>query len=141
MRMSNQALRLPRYADMLISGWRKARQEVSAGGADQLTIGGSNRLWDVAFMLEPAQLDVLQVQKVALIQLVLVSSEIDQSVEQALGKGYIMVDWGLSHALEHRRKFPDAPEPQVRVGQAKIALGHLLHLGGIRLFASTHGGG
>jgi len=169
-RLTPEGHRLLRYADMLISGWRKARQDVSAGGAvQQLAIGGSVRLWDVAlqewfvklrrqrptvaiiaechtpalltrrlldglldvaFMLEPAQLDVLQVRKVALVQLILVSSETDLSIEEALGEHYVMVDWGLAHGVEHRRMFPDAPEPHVRVGQAKIALMHLLHVGG-----------
>jgi len=169
-RLTPEGHRLLRYADMLISGWRKARQDVSAGGAmQQLAIGGSVRLWDVAlqdwfigfrqnmpdiaimadvhtpdlltrrlldglldvaFMLEPAQLDVLKVQKVALIQLLLVSSETDISVDEALEDGFLMVDWGLAHAVEHRRMFPDAPEPHVRVGQANIALSHLLKIGG-----------
>ena len=169
-RLTPEGHRLLRYADMLISGWRKARQDVSAGGAmQQLAIGGSVRLWDVAlqdwfisfrqtmpdiaimadvhtpdlltrrlldglldvaFMLEPAQLDVLKVQKVALIQLLLVSSEADISVDEALECDFLMVDWGLAHAVEHRRMFPDAPEPHVRVGQANIALSHLLKIGG-----------
>jgi len=162
--------RLLRYADMLIAGWRKARHDVSAGGAvQQLAIGGSVRLWDVAlqdwfhrlrstrpeiaimaeshspalltrhlldglldvaFMLEPPQLEVLQIRKVALVQLVLVTSEAGQSVEEAMGANYLMVDWGLAHAVEHRRLFADAPEPHVRVGQAKMAHAHLLALGG-----------
>jgi DNA-binding transcriptional LysR family regulator len=170
LRLTPEGHRLLRYADMLLSGWRKARQDVSAGGAaQQLTIGGSVRLWDVvlkdwfiqlrrkmpevaiiaeshtpdlltrrlldglldvAFMLEPAQLDIFQVHKVALMQLVLVSSEAEQSVEQALGDGYLMVDWGLAHAVEHRRIYPDAAEPHVRTGQASIALAHLLSIGG-----------
>lgn len=170
-RLTPEGHRLLRYADMLISGWRKARQDVSAGGAaQQLAIGGSVRLWDVAlqdwfinlrrqmpeiaiiaeshtpdlltrrlldglldvaFMLEPAQLDVLQVRKVALMQLLLVSSETDQRVDQALAAdNYLMVDWGLAHAVEHRRMFPDAPEPHVRIGQARIALAHMLNIGG-----------
>jgi DNA-binding transcriptional LysR family regulator len=70
------------------------------------------------------------VHKVALMQLVLVSSEAEQSVEQALGDGYLMVDWGLAHAVEHRRIYPDAAEPHVRTGQASIALAHLLSIGG-----------
>jgi len=169
-RLTPEGHRLLRYADMLISGWRKARQDVSAGGAaQQLAIGGSVRLWDVAlqewfvnlrrsmpevaiiaeshtpalltrrlldglldvaFMLEPAQLDVLQIRKVALVQLLLVSTETDQSVDEALGDGYLMVDWGLAHAVQHRRMFPDAPEPHVRIGQARIALTHLQNIGG-----------
>ena len=41
-----------------------------------------------------------------------------------------MVDWGLAHALHHRRLFPDAPEPRLRVGQAKMAHAYMLELGG-----------
>ena len=41
-----------------------------------------------------------------------------------------MVDWGLTYGLEHRRLFPDAPEPQIRLSQAKMALEHLLAIGG-----------
>jgi DNA-binding transcriptional LysR family regulator len=169
-RLTPEGTRLVRHADLLIAEWRKARQDVSAGGADaQLAVGGSLRLWDVllqawlhrlgrnrpelaiiaeshtpeflnrrlldgaldlAFMLEPAQLEVLQIVEVALIKLVLVSSTPARNAAQALGGDYVMVDWGLAHALEHRRQFPDAPEPRLRFGQAKMALAYLLELGG-----------
>lgn len=47
-RLTPEGNRLIRYADLLLAEWRKARQEVSAGGAkSQLSIGGSARLWDV----------------------------------------------------------------------------------------------
>ncbi|MFT5483764.1 MAG: DNA-binding transcriptional LysR family regulator [Halieaceae bacterium] len=96
---------------------------------------------DLIFMLEPAQLETLQIEEVAVIHLVLVSAVPGLNPEAALGGDYIMVDWGLSHALQHRRLFPDAPEPQIRVSQAKMALAHLLEIGGaaflpIRMVAS-----
>lgn len=162
--------RLVRHADVLIAGWRKARQEVSFGGAKMtLAVGGSLRLWDVllqdwfhrvrrrlpelaitaesltqelltrhlldgvldlAFMVEPAQLDVLQIEEVGMIDLVLVGNRPGLGVETALEDEYLMVDWGLAHALEHRRLFPDAPEPRIRVTQARMALSHILELGG-----------
>ena len=169
-RLTPEGNRLVRHADVLIAGWRKARQEVSFGGAQQqLAVGGSLRLWDVllqdwfhrvrqrlpalaiiaeshtqeiltrhlldglidlAFMVEPAQLDVLQIEEVGVIDLVLIGDRPDADVETALGGDYLMVDWGLAHALEHRRLFPDAPEPHIRVSQAKMALAHILALGG-----------
>lgn len=169
-RLTPEGNRLQRHANLLIAEWRKARQEVAMGGAkQQLSIGGSVRLWDIVlqdwfhqlrrhkpelaiiaeshspevltrrlldgvidlgFMLEPAQLDVLQVEEVGTIELVLVGKQPDQPVEEALAGEYLMVDWGLSHALEHRRLFPDAPEPQIRVSQAKMAFAHLLEIGG-----------
>lgn len=169
-RLTPEGHRLTRHADRLIQDWRKARQEVTAGGAAlQLSVGGSLRLWDVllqdwlvrlrrqrpeiamiaeshtpqllirklldgvldlAFMLEPAQLDVLQIREVATLELVLVGDRPGLSVDQALGEGYLMVDWGLAHALQHRRLFPDAPEPHTRLGNTHMALSYLHAIGG-----------
>jgi DNA-binding transcriptional LysR family regulator len=162
--------RLISRADRLISEWRKIRQEISAGGAtQQLSVGGSLRLWDVvlqqwlirartalpeialiaeshtpelltrklldgvldlAFMLEPPQLEVLQIRDVGALTLRLVSNEPDSTLERSLADGYLMVDWGLTHALQHRRLFPDAPEPQTRLASGTLSLHYLLALGG-----------
>lgn len=170
LQLTPEGHRLVGRADMMLSRWRKARQEVALGGAQQqLTMGGSLRLWDVvlqdwfhtlrrqqpqlaiiaemhtpdllttrlldghldiAFMSEPAQLETLQVREVAQINLVMVSAQEGDDAEEALTNDYIMVDWGLAHALQHRRLYPDAPEPQLRVAQAGIALNHMLELGG-----------
>ena len=81
-------------------------------------------------MVEPAQLEVLQIEDVGVIDLVLVGDQPNTDIETALGVNYLMVDWGLAHALEHRRLFPDVPAPRIRVSQAKMALAHLLALGG-----------
>tara|TARA_R110001599_G_scaffold353231_1_gene591128 strand:- start:214694 stop:215557 length:864 start_codon:yes stop_codon:yes gene_type:complete len=170
LQLTSEGHRLVRHADLQITGWRKARQEVVLGGsAQQISLGGSLRLWDVAlqewlhtlrrqlpelgliveshrpehltrrlldgqldivFMLEPPQLETLQIKEVALIELVLVAGQPGLSTEDAVGQDYLMVDWGLTYGLEHRRLFPDAPEPKVRLSQAKMALEHLLAIGG-----------
>jgi len=160
--------RLLHHAEALIAGWRKAQQEVSAGGAlQQLSIGGTSGLWqftlqewfiklrhalpdvalitethatptrrlmtgllDVAFMLEPPQIEALQLKEVALVQLILVSNELDISTDQALNDNYVMTDWGIAHSVAHRRVFPDAPESTIRVNQAALAHQHLLNIGG-----------
>ena len=169
-KLTPEGNRLLRHADLLLSGWRKARQDVSAGGANQqLSIGGSLRLWDVllqpwlhslrtalpdialiaeshtpevltrrlldgvldiAFMLEPAHLDVLQIQQVTVLELDLISSTPHASVEEAFNNNYLMVDWGLAHSLTHKRLFPDIPEPNTRLGTAKMAISYLQTLGG-----------
>jgi LysR family transcriptional regulator, flagellar master operon regulator len=169
-RLTPEGTRLLRHADGLLAGWRKARQEVGTDRfEEQLSLGGSLRLWDVllqewlhalhrhypalaiiaechtpeiltrrlvdglldiAIMLEPAQLEVLRIEEVALIKLVMVSTQAGSSVEQALSDGYLMVDWGLGHALQHRRMYPDAPEPQIRMGQARMALSFVMQWGG-----------
>jgi hypothetical protein len=61
---------------------------------------------------------------------VLVTHDPEQEVDYAVGDGYLMVDLGLTHGLERRRLFPDAPEPMIRVSQAKMALEHVLEVGG-----------
>ena len=85
---------------------------------------------DVAIMLEPAQLDILQVREIATIDFIFVSSRPGLDPARALTENYVYVDWGLSFALDHRRTFPDAPEAQTRVAHAKMALEYIGLLGG-----------
>lgn len=85
---------------------------------------------DVAILLEPAQLDIMQIREIATVEFILVSSERAVSVEQALEKNYVFVDWGLSFGLDHRRRFPDASEAITRVSHAKMALEYISLIGG-----------
>jgi len=85
---------------------------------------------DVAIMLEPAQLDIMQVREIAAIEFVFVSSHAGLDVSGALEQDYIYVDWGLSFALDHRRTFPDAPEAMTRVSYARMALDYITSIGG-----------
>ena len=85
---------------------------------------------DVAILLEPAQLDIMQIQEIATVEFVLVSSDRGLSVEQALAENYVFVDWGLSFGLDHRRTFPDASEAITRVTHAKMALEYISLIGG-----------
>jgi DNA-binding transcriptional LysR family regulator len=86
---------------------------------------------DVAIMLEPAQLDIMQIHELAKLEMICVTSVAGLTVEQALERrDYVYVDWGLSHALDHRRAFPDAPESMTRVSHGKMALEYLSVIGG-----------
>lgn len=85
---------------------------------------------DVAILLEPAQLDIMQIREVANVEFLLVSSESGLAAEQALDENYVFVDWGLSFGLDHRRAFPDAPEAMTRVSHAKMALEYISLIGG-----------
>lgn len=161
--------RLIQHADMILANWRKAMQEVGARGKRQVTIGGSQRLWevllqdwlhrvrsnepdlaitaesfsaqvltqklfdgvlDVAFMLEPAQMELLHITRIADIELRMVSTHRGITAQQAITSDFVMVDWGVTQALEQARHFPNAPEPQTRVAQAGTALNYLMALGG-----------
>ncbi len=162
--------RLKRHAELLLAEWRKARQEVTAGGAKyQLSIGGSPRLWDVmlqdwliqlrqqnpefalithslspdallrglidgvidlAFMLDPPQLDTLDAREIAILKLVLVTDRAGISIDEAVNETFLMVDWGLAHALELQRTYPDMPEPRTRLANARLAIRYLREIGG-----------
>ena len=86
---------------------------------------------DVAVMLEPAQLDIMHIREIATLQFICVASVAGRTIEQTLERrDYIYVDWGLSHALDHRRAFPDAPEATTRVSHGKMALEYISVVGG-----------
>lgn len=97
---------------------------------DVLTRRLLDGILDFAVMLEPPQLEILQIQPVADVELALVSTRSAASLEDALGATYVYVDWGLAHAVEHRRLFSDAPEPMVRVAEASMAMQLILNFGG-----------
>lgn len=169
-KLTPEGHRLKRHAERIIADWRKARQEVTAGGArHQLSVSSNPRLWDVllqrwlislrrtlpelalityslgpdgmtrqlldgvvdlAFMLDPPNIESLQVEPLRSLRLTLVSNEPGLSLEQALDERFLMVDWGLAHILELQRAFPDLPEPHTRLGTARTALEYLRTIGG-----------
>ena len=127
-----------RLWDVLLQRWlhdlRRANASLAiiaeAQSPDLLTRKLIDGTLDVAIMLEPAQLDIMQVREIATIEFMLVSSHPGLDVETALQQDYIYVDWGLSFALDHRRAFPDAPESMTRVSHAKMALEYITSMGG-----------
>lgn len=127
-----------RLADVLLQPWlRKLRHtnpDLAIIGEAQSPPYLIQRLvegyMDVALMFEPAQLEVLQIRAVSEVQLMLVSTRPEAVVEQALASGFVYVDWGLSHGLEFRREFPDAPEARTRVSDGAMALDLLTRFGG-----------
>ena len=169
-RMTPEGNRLKRHAELLLAEWRKARQDVTAGGAaNQLSVGGSSRLWevllqdwiiqlrrtwpdvalithsqspetllrriqdgvlDLACLLDPPPTEVLQSREVAKLRLVLVTDRPGLTPGEATGDGYLWVDWGLAHALEMQRAYPDMLEPQTRLASARLASAYLRELGG-----------
>ena len=85
---------------------------------------------DVAIMLEPAQLDIMHIRRISTLEFVCVSNVRNVHIKEALQRGYVFVDWGLSFGLDHRRAFPDAPEAMTRVSHAKMAYEYLISVGG-----------
>jgi len=127
-----------RLWDVLLQSWlqdlRRAYTDIAIIAESQTPEILTRRLidgtLDVAIMLEPAQLDIMQIRKISTLELVCVSNSHDMHIETALLQGYVFVDWGLSFGLDHRRAFPDAPEAMIRVSQARMAYEYIHSLGG-----------
>jgi DNA-binding transcriptional LysR family regulator len=127
-----------RLWDVLLQSWlhdlRRANPSMAIIAESQTPEVLTRRLidgtLDVAIMLEPAQLDIMQIQRVSALEFVCVSNSSDLHIEQALRHGYLYVDWGLSFGLDHRRTFPDAPEAMTRVSHAKMAYEYIISVGG-----------
>ena len=127
-----------RLWDVVLQRWlhdlRRLRPELAiiaeAQTPDYLTRRLIDGTLDVAIMLEPAQIDILQARKLADLEFILVSNRKGHTVASALAGDYVYVDWGLTFGLDHRRAFPDAPEAKTRVSHVKMALEYIISIGG-----------
>ena len=85
---------------------------------------------DVGFLYDTPRISGVGVEEVATIPLVMVSSQPDRRAEQAVGEGYIRVEWGTAFASIHESSFPQRHLARGRVNCGRIALGLLLECGG-----------
>ncbi|MGB5677570.1 MAG: hypothetical protein WBN36_07140, partial [Gammaproteobacteria bacterium] len=51
-------------------------------------------------------------------------------IDEAINETFLLVDWGLAHALELQRTYPDMPEPITRLANARLAIRYLREIGG-----------
>lgn len=100
--------------------------QAESGGQDLLVRKLLDGALDLAFMWEPPQMTELALEEIGQIRLVLVSTVAGRSADEAVGRGYIKVEWGTSFAIAHGRHFPDMPPPRLRVSHGRMALALLL---------------
>ncbi|QKT02954.1 LysR family transcriptional regulator [Ectothiorhodospiraceae bacterium 2226] len=124
--------------DMLVQPWLQGlhathpelRLRAEAHGADILIRRLLEGVLDVAFLFEAPQIPDLHVVQLPDVRLVLLTTRPGVSAGEALGEGYVRVDWGTSFNVLHGRHFPDAPEPRLRMAQGRLALDFILARGG-----------
>lgn len=85
---------------------------------------------DVGFLYDTPRIREVGVEEVATLPLVMVSSRPGQRAEQAVGDGYIRVEWGTAFASVHEGHFPQRLLARGRVNSGRIALNLLLECGG-----------
>ena len=99
-------------------------------GTDVLQSRTLNGSIDLAFVYDPPVNDMITVQTLSDIPLVLVSTVKGLNAQQAVTENYVMVDWGVSYANSHNRRFPDAPSATLYTSHDRIALDFLFARGG-----------
>jgi DNA-binding transcriptional LysR family regulator len=96
---------------------------------EQMNRGLIERTIDIAFSFDPFKAEELECKKVADLPLVLVSTQFC-SIENALEKGYIYVDWGTAFSQEHAVRHAQNNPPYLRTSTGRIALDFMLEKGG-----------
>lgn len=114
----------------LYESWPELILHAEVQSAEVLLRRTLERSMDMAFVFDDPQCADLECIEVAHIPLIMVSSQPDLSVNEAIQKEYILVDWGTSFANAHARYFPDAPIPNMRVMLARLARDVMLTRGG-----------
>jgi len=92
---------------------------------------------NLGFLLEPREGPELELINVGQLQLIMVSSQPDQSPEQAMAGRYAMVDWSTSFHAQHSNVFPEALPSKVWVSTGHIAHELLLSAGGAAYLPDT----
>lgn len=87
-------------------------------------------LLDLAFTFESAGDPDLELERIGSVELELVAARPALSVEEALEKGYIQVDWGSAFTLAHASAFPGTSAPAIRASHGLVARDLLERLGG-----------
>tara|TARA_R110001583_G_scaffold68607_1_gene195037 strand:- start:5779 stop:6615 length:837 start_codon:yes stop_codon:yes gene_type:complete len=85
---------------------------------------------DVGFLYETPRIREVGVEEIMTIPLLMVSSRSCITAEQAVGDGYIRVEWGTEFASVHESHFPQRLLARGRVNSGRIALHMLLKCGG-----------
>lgn len=90
---------------------------------------------DLAFMFEAPQVADLEVCEIMSVPLILVDASPGRTVEQAVARDYVLVDWGTSFGLAHAKHFPDIPLPRMRLALGRLARDLILTRGGAAYLA------
>lgn len=90
---------------------------------------------DFGLIFEPPRLPELMIVAACSFRLLLVSSQQDATLEQALGQQYIYVDWGGDFSHQHAHLFSAYPAPVLRLGLGAAALDLVESSGGAAYLA------
>lgn len=121
---------LPDAWHLFLNGWVDKIREQMPETALNLTIHPGHNVQelilsgslDIGFVFDPINSGVLQSVNIASVKLKLFANHPETSLEAAMGKGYIMVDWGALFEHEHSRAFAGFPAASIRTNYGVMAL-------------------
>lgn len=99
-------------------------------GYTQLCASIMDSTLDLALMFDPFMTIEVSSEKIAEIDLMLVSTSQQLSIDSAFDKGYVYVDWGTQFASEHAAKYGENHLPVLHTSTGRIALDFILAKGG-----------
>ncbi|HBS42369.1 MAG TPA: LysR family transcriptional regulator [Oceanospirillales bacterium] len=88
------------------------------------------RSLDLAFLFDAPKVDDFVTREIHALQLYMVTSGSAQSAEEALDKGYVLVDWGTAFSMQHAQELRTSEPPVLKTNTGRIALDWLLNTGG-----------
>jgi len=127
---------LQEWLDQLMETNPKLSANAEVHGPEVLVRKLIDGVLDLIFMFESTQMPEVRVEEVGQINLIMVSSTENISVDEAF-KNYVLVDWGTSFAITHAQHFPDIPSPRLRVQIGRLAYNHILECGGSAYLAES----
>ena len=96
-----------------------------------------DRTLDLTVGFDSMQTSEIELVEIRKISFVLVSSQPDQSADEAVNTDYVYVDWGTFFGVRHAQYFPDVKPPRLRVQLGRLALSHILQCGGSAYLAES----
>lgn len=97
---------------------------------EQLTRQLLERTLDVAIMLDAPKTEELRIEKLYSLELLPVTTFMDEIEQSAFALRYILIDWGTSFNTWHAKQFKSMPPPAMRTSTGRIALDLMLQCGG-----------
>lgn len=124
--------------DMMLGEWVSALYlkvpnlllHAETGNANDLLRRTRDGTFDLALMYECPQTREIDVDEIAKIQLVLVSTKAGSSAGKATSEDYVYVDWGTTFGITHAHAFPKPPTPTMHVDAGRLARSFILSRGG-----------
>jgi DNA-binding transcriptional LysR family regulator len=120
---------------------REAQPELSLRaeslGSETLTAQLQGRRLDMAVLFDPLKLDEVARERVLDVSLLPVSTEPGHTLETALEKNYVQVEWSINFTALHGKLCSRSPRPALVTGSGRLALDYLLRQGGAAFLPET----